>query len=584
MRPLLTASILLSILLVLGWLWLGDRTVSADTLEVQPVSPVATAGSEPEESLVAVSDFAAAAPEETRTIAAVEPKEEASIARPNGFSQLVVRVLVGERPIAGAKVELPKGVDALLNGPGDDEGRGVTNAKGQVRFFVRPTRTAVIKAQEPNSSKTVEGTFTTPFEHRSRVVELRFGADADLGVPLLILSELGGTPLPGALVEVIDAEEGMTTEVIADATGLASVRGEVRLKYRISFPGFVTETLRRVGLETEADGFVAVRLRPYAHVHGQIAETFPGRAQRRMEAPGSQDDPFFRAAITDMGFEPRVSFKRERSEGLTQVKGVRFTGGTGVVRGNPGAKVNPDGTWSTQIAIPKGESQWESLRVVYQGNHGSNRTLATIGVLRPGDHITIDDPWTDAHPLALVFEDTEGQPIAVASGVLLSREPVHDGQTDTQLWGLVDREGGLDFPKVPLGKWFYRVDVPGAPPSWALEGTIQHEGGDEPIRLSHDAKSLVVRLPKATSWEGVGRRLRLGVAKSGELPVALRKVSEGGSVTFPHVPAGEAWDLVLVEHRLVIESDGLQRAQPNYDGAIRVPIHTGEREIVMPAE
>lgn len=571
MRSLLVALVVL-VLLALSWFWLAPGTAPQGLLPIAAAAGPSEPSAEQVESLDPVPDGAGVgSPETVREALPIGSHDSAPW--PDGFSELVVRVVAGKRRVAGAAVEVPGAADAVLNGEADEQGRALTDARGEVRFYVRPTRTVLVSAVDLETARSVEGTYTTPFEKRSRVVELDIG-DSGEELSLLILSELNGAPLTGAVVEVLGQRKEATTEATADASGLVLVPDEEEAKYRFTMAGYVTETVRRVEMEAEGAPQRAFRMRPYARVRGKVTVAHAGAAETSRSDFASE----LKGALRG-GHGGEIQLHREQGNGGLESRVVRGNEAIFMVTGPLSTDVQADGTWSIDVAIPKEQSQWDSVRIERMLPNGSMRLVNKIAHLRPGDDVTVDDPWLGAPELTLVLQDLQGAPIAVGKRVFLSPTSVETARRDPVVRGKIRRDGRVHLPAVPVGDWSYVVHVPGAPPSWSLAGSFRHDVGGEPVVLSHSGRPLTVKL--APSRENSLRYFRFGIAEAGQSPSSLIDTHEGGTVTFPNVPADASWELVLIQ--LTARSFGKLRTSdlPKAEETLRVPLHPDEREVLL---
>jgi hypothetical protein len=568
--------------LLLVWLWPSAEGTSVESLPVWGATPVEADETASSEDLVSVpSAVGRAAPEAPKRVA-VSP-ELTTVARPKGFSELVVRVRAASQPVVGAIVEISEDVDAVLNGVPDDEGRSVTGDDGTVRFFVRPTRTAVIRATDDEASRTSEGTFTTPFEGRNRTVELDIGLARGIGtLPFQVVTELGRTPLPGATVRVDGPGLPAAIELTTDGDGEVSTTEGGRLTYSFACPGFVPRTLSGASLDEESDRPISVVLRPYSTVRGRIDGAYDG------PQPITREE-FERRNLHPMDIKPtrRVMLKMKGSSFERGFRVATMIGADGSTftsaSGSHTAFVSPDGTWSARVAIEDGESEWREVGVELLLPDQTRRILGVIDRLRPGDDIVVPDPWSGGKPLDLAVQDAAGEPVAAGRRIYLSRVSVDAARTDAAISGQVDGEGRVRFAQVPRGSWNYFIKVDGAPPSWSYSGSFEHRGSSEPVVLLQAALPLTVRLTKGGDTSERRQRpvYMVGIAKAGAAPQSTASIRQGRSVSFPRVPSETGWEVVLVEASRIAVLAAQSPESVSWEELHRVPIGPGAGEIVL---
>lgn len=581
MRSIL-AVIAAAVALLLIWLLPSAERTSVEFLPPWEGTPVEAKEPASAEDLVSVPSAVGRAVPEAPGKVSVSPKI-AAVARPKGFSELVVRVQAGSLPVAGAIVEISDDVDAVLNGVPDDEGRSVTGDDGTVRFYVRPTRTAVIRATDDDASRTSEGTFTTPFEGRSRTVELDIGLAWGLGdLRFQVVTELGRTPLPGVTVRVDGPGLPSAIELTTDGDGQVSTIEDVRLTYSFACPGFLPKVISGAGLGDESERPISVVLRPYSTVRGRIDGAYDG------PQPITREE-FERGNLNPRDIKPGrlVLLKLEEGGFSGRFGSITTFGGEGhsFTRGSGGraVSVSADGTWSARVAIEYGKSEWREVEVELVSPDQTRRILGVIDRLRPGDEVIIPDPWSGSKPLDLAVEDSEGKPAAAGRTIYLSQVSVEAARTDSVISSTIDSEGRVHFAQAPKGTWNYFIEIPGAPPSWSYSRSFEHRGSSASVVLLQATSPLTVRLATSGDKQDLQREIlyMVGIARAGTAPSSTASIHPGRSVIFPRAPSEMGWEVVLLKVSSLTLLAGLSLEPDSWEVLQRVPIGPGDREIVL---
>ncbi len=580
-----------AVALALAWLWLGAGPSHAVGLQPAVQTPAGAHVSDSEEDVMGMPQaMEEEGPSESRTTAAAAPTAPTTVPRPAGFSELVVLVRAGTQVSVGAVVEVSNGAEAVLNGTPDDEGRAVTDGMGEIRFFVRPTRTVVVKAAEAESPRTSEGTFTSTFEGRSRAVLLDFGeGEGDGTLKLRIVSELGGAPLSGANVIVEGLGQVSSTETKTDHNGIVLVPDDHRLEYQVFHEGFSSVTRKRTAFEIDpsapAEQPVDLVLRPLSTLRGRIDVPFDGPVATTRE---DFEKPSFDPRAFSKGRRVLVTAHSGQGRGGTILSTTDSRGGTSTIQsGRFGqAAVLSDGTWTVSVAIEQGLAHWQQVQVMLINPDGSGRVLGWVDRLWPGDDVVVPDPWSGGKPLSLSVRNSKGEPTAMARKIQLSQVSVVAAQIKPVASGEIDDGGGVDFPLIPKGDWNYMIEVEGAPPSWSCSGTFTHAGSQGPVVLSLAGDSLTVKLVDhaGQSLAGPQSGFSLGVAEGDASPVSRTAIRPGEVVTFPRVPPGADWSIVLQPTHRHFTAVGLLKDVPDGEELLRVRVEPEGGEILLDPE
>ena len=342
-----------------------------------------------------------------------------------------------------------------------------------------------------------------------------------------------------------------------------------KLTYSFSCDGFISEDLTFAALAKGGQPH-RVEPRPFARVSGVVVAPTVSLVTLTPQQPEAK-----RHVVQTISAELRLA---ARSNSLAENWGRSGVGVSG--------PVDSKGAFSIQVAIPREQPSFEQVAVVLSSPNGVERKVATIPRLHPGSDVVIEDPWVGAPALRLLFQDSSGRPLAVGERVHLGRVPTEASQPGAPLVGTIDKDGGVSFSHVPLGKWHYAIWARRVPSLWQLSGSIVHGGEDQAILLSHNVEPLVVKIatPKGEE-EGNQRRpqfgLLLGAVEANGTPFEVRTVWYGDSVKFPFAPHSGNWSLVLSENVRGFQWDGRQTQQADAEPQLRVPIHSDDREIVL---
>ncbi|WP_145199183.1 carboxypeptidase-like regulatory domain-containing protein [Planctomycetes bacterium Poly30] len=570
----------LGLLLFLGWRFTG--TVESHSTEWVPsgAAPSRTVMIPADESLVDV----VTRPAEVHVAAGRQPLEaaEAGVERPPGFGELVIRVLVGGKPDVGALVQLDEGVDALVSGLATEDGHATTDRRGEVAFYVRPTRTARVSVSSPGTGFTLEGSYTTPFGGRTRVVVIELGPGKE-STPrtFKVTSELDGSPLVGARVVAATSDGAHTVEAETDGEGVARLFAAGQQTYEVWHEGFATAEL----LAAEDQQAIQVELRPLTRFHGQLSLALDAAADPSVRYGVARDGsttvgPGGRIRI--LPFTPPLEY----AEGQDPSSRVIEVGSWETFQKRRfEAYVQADGSWSAEVAIPPELEEWTDVSILQTTVAGTHRTIATVPRARPGDVLFVSDPWASEPPLSLRFQSPLGEPVGGGLRVTLAMAGGRIPGKDAVVTARIRPDGELYLLHLPQQVWNYSVDVPGLPKAWRPSGTFQHAGGGDPIVLTQSGRPLEVTIqPK----EGVNlENAYLALTRPGDRVKALCYLGKHRSVggpahTFLLVPTGVAAELVLLVPRAP-DGDWIVVEGRNHSlrELLRIPVARGQRAIVL---
>ncbi|MEM8709742.1 MAG: hypothetical protein AAGG01_02220 [Planctomycetota bacterium] len=516
----------------------------AARVELEPVTPVLPRQPEAASEQAVEKEREAAAPEE---------------AWPPGFGQLVVRVVRAGRSVRGVRVSvLGASAEQIVHGEGAERLGQETDERGQVAFFVRPTRTAVVHAIDGETGWSQEGTFTTPFEGRSRMVELEMGTPNSVGAEIRVVSELDGLPLAGVSVEIERPELHLFREAMTDELGAVTVPASPSTVYRFSLERFVTKEIAFDRLDV--DSVTTVTLRPLARVHGVLGADGLGTSSRSSRAQESI----------------RVRWRGSLARS-TVIHIGDSSGRSKLMPSRDDAKVQADGTWSVDLAIPEAQDALTGVHIDLVGWRTDGH-LARLDVVKPGDEIEVPDPWAGADPFTVTFTGPDTQKlVSQASLQLWSVDPLTRSPAD--MHREISSQGTVRIPRLPVGEWHYRVRVGAMPASEQIQGRFFRAAGEEGVEI--DWQGRVVEVSVRREEQRVHQRFRLGIASAGGIPRTTVQISSGERRVLALPSSPGAYDVVLLRSSwpaLAVKADGPSEKP---EVKLRVPLGSETRSLVL---
>ena len=563
---------LLAALIAAGLWTLSAREARQDEV-VRDVSAAPTP-SRPDDALteVRIADVSIDRDDVPARTAVKLPKEadpSSGVPWPKGFARLDLRVVAGDQPGASTLISV-ESTDAVFDTGEENLVRGDppaarTSSTGRLFVYVRPTRSVTIRAVDEKTGVSSTGTYTSPFEGKTRTIEIQLAApDVTSQVELQFVSELDGLPVAGAAL-ILTAEDSVgVLEVKTNDLGMVQIPGGIDWSYEIVAEGFVprSSTLKR---PPPGERLPPIQLRPLARIYGRI--TLDESTVKRQ----SGDSGALPASYSLGRIE--VTQAEAFAKSWTITAGSRLGGGLRVDRQGRSV-VDGSGAWSIDDLIVQGEGPSASIETLHVRFHRGavRRRIATLRNVMPGDDIHVTDPWSAGRPWTVKFSLPDDPKGALPRIVHLT----HSEFPDTPVRVEMRLGDSVRLPVAPEGLWSYRLSSLGQHPLATLNGSVTNDGsGSTTVKLAGAASvSGTFSIPGASTTANFG----VMIVPPGEQLVdgqrhrPLHTVRAGSEFTLPAIPSDQAFELVLFTNNW---AHGRDPRNGLFEHA-RVPVRAGD--------